>query len=326
MVSLVKWAGFLWVCISPSPHSATLSFNFLSESYRNDNSHSAGSLLGLKEMWWGNCAGPSPAPGNLTQIPSLGLQISILDGMCLLILKVVILSLVKSFKIWFPTAIDFKYHACFRKINFSFNLSCPVPHASFLRTRDENNSKRKNPAYSEGQHFQSPAGFQSYYVCLNVIHQSIGIKKKLLFNSLCMSVCLNARAVLTEATRGRRILWNWNCKRLWAIAHGSWDLNLGLLQTNVLLTAKLSLQLWAQGISSLATLCNIRSRERHQRSQGSCKLHYVRQAAARRRNFSAPFLALSIIDCIFHHSGHNIWYKQPKKERVISAHSFCKSR
>lgn len=148
MVSLIEWAGFLRVCINPSPHSATLSFNFLSESYRNDNSHSAGSLLGLQEMWWGNYLGPSPvpsprpspAPGNLTQRPSLSLQISILDGMCLLILKVVILSLVKSFKIWLPTAIDFKYHACFRKINFSFNLSCPVPHASFLRTWDENNS------------------------------------------------------------------------------------------------------------------------------------------------------------------------------------------
>lgn len=63
VLSLVKWAEFLWVC--PSLHSAPLSFNFLSESYRNDNSHSAGSLPGLKEMWWGNCPGPSPvaSPG-----------------------------------------------------------------------------------------------------------------------------------------------------------------------------------------------------------------------------------------------------------------------
>lgn len=62
MVSLVKGAGFLWARISPSPHSTTLSFNFLSESYRNDNSPSAGSLPGLREMWWGNWPRPQPTP------------------------------------------------------------------------------------------------------------------------------------------------------------------------------------------------------------------------------------------------------------------------
>lgn len=143
----------------PSPQSAPPSFSFLSESWKNSNSYFTGLLWGLSERWHRNRPGPSPAQGDLRQAPPPPpvLQISILDWMWLLFLKVVILSLVKSFKIWFPTAIDFKYHACFRQINFFFFLIFHTLCLILPFSERENRTawKHESPACSEGQRFQS---------------------------------------------------------------------------------------------------------------------------------------------------------------------------